>query len=172
MSREVDGGRERNYRGSMGDGSKRKLLRRLVRVVLIGRSDGYRRRCFRRWFGAEAAEGPSGAPVPAPEPEAPEGWVDLCALDELQPGTIGEFFVDEVAIAVANVEGTLYALDNTCPHAGGPLGDGTLDGTTVACPWHGWTYDVCTGVCEVDPELSVATHRVRTRGGRIQLRLA
>lgn len=153
----------------MGLGSKRKFLLRILRVLVIGRSEGIRRRCFRRWFGGERTTEEHGVVVEASH-EAPDGWVDLCGLDELEPGTIGEFFVDGEGIAVANVDGTLYALDNTCPHAGGPLGDGTLEGTTVACPWHGWTYDVCTGACELDPSLSVATYEVRARAGRVELR--
>ena len=41
--------------------------------------------------------------------------------------------------------GTFYAIDNLCPHEGGPLGDGELDGAIVTCPWHGWQFDVTTG---------------------------
>ena len=45
-------------------------------------------------------------------------------------------------IALFNVDGTFYALDGVCPHQGGPLGQGTLEGCIVTCPWHGWQFDV------------------------------
>jgi nitrite reductase/ring-hydroxylating ferredoxin subunit len=47
--------------------------------------------------------------------------------------------------AVANVGGSLYAIDNNCPHMGGPLGRGSLKGRELTCPWHGWRWDVTNG---------------------------
>jgi nitrite reductase/ring-hydroxylating ferredoxin subunit len=49
--------------------------------------------------------------------------------------------VNGKTLAVFNVEGTFYALDNTCTHRGGPLGEGELEESIVTCPWHGWQYD-------------------------------
>lgn len=54
-------------------------------------------------------------------------------------------------IALFNIEGVFHAIDNTCLHRGGPLGEGIVDGTTVICPWHAWTYDVTTGECQFNP---------------------
>src|ERR1700750_2028167 len=48
-------------------------------------------------------------------------------------------------LALFNVDGTFYAIDNTCPHRGGPLGEGDLDGRFAICPWHAWRWDVTTG---------------------------
>ena len=50
-------------------------------------------------------------------------------------------------ILVANVDGTLYAIDNVCSHSGGSLADGWLTGTTVICPLHTWQYDLVSGCC-------------------------
>lgn len=50
-------------------------------------------------------------------------------------------------IALFKVKGQIYALDNSCPHEGGPLGEGTLEECVVSCPWHGWEFDVTTGEC-------------------------
>jgi nitrite reductase/ring-hydroxylating ferredoxin subunit len=47
--------------------------------------------------------------------------------------------------ALVRLEDELYALDNHCPHNGGPLGKGTLDGQRLICPWHGWSWDVTSG---------------------------
>ena len=65
--------------------------------------------------------------------------------DEIPAGTGKTVFAGEKAIALFNVSGKFYALDNTCPHRGGPLGEGELDGCILTCPWHGWQFDVTTG---------------------------
>jgi nitrite reductase (NADH) small subunit len=52
-------------------------------------------------------------------------------------------------IALFNAGGQFYAIDNTCRHRGGPVGEGDVYGTRVVCPWHGWEYDFATG-CNVD----------------------
>ena len=59
-------------------------------------------------------------------------------------------------IALFNVDGTYYAIDNGCPHRGGPLGDGDVDKTVVTCPWHGWRWDVATGSNANNPAVKVA----------------
>src|SRR5206468_6739923 len=64
--------------------------------------------------------------------------------DEVPPGSSKVVQINERVVAIFNVDGTLHALDNTCPHQGGPLGEGYLeDNGVVSCPWHGWTFDVC-----------------------------
>jgi nitrite reductase (NADH) small subunit len=87
--------------------------------------------------------------------------------DEVPPGTIREFQLDGRTVALANVEGELYAIDNTCLHRGGPLGQGELQGKVVTCPWHGWQYDVTTGKVTVNPAVGVATYVVEIRGDDI-----
>lgn len=69
----------------------------------------------------------------------------LTAVDDILPGEAKEFTVGGRVIALFNVGGDFYALDGVCPHAGGPLGEGTLSGNVVTCPWHGWQFDVTTG---------------------------
>ncbi len=77
--------------------------------------------------------------------------------DEIPAGSIREFQVDGKTLAIANVDGKFYAIDNTCLHRGGPLAQGPLTGKTVTCPWHAWQYDVTTGKI------------VQNRGGRCGL---
>lgn len=147
---------------------------RALLAVYIGRPNGVRRRFLRRILRrvSRASEDPTPPEAQVPEPPAaPHGFVDVCALEELEEGTIGEFFIDDEAVAIANVDGTIHALSNVCPHAGGPLGDGTLDGGVVACPWHGWAFDVRTGICTLDPGLEVRTYEVRIQAGRILVAL-
>ena len=74
-------------------------------------------------------------------------------------------------VAVFNCEGTFYAIDNTCKHRGGPLGEGSLSGTTVTCPWHGWEYDVKSGACQLDASITVQTFDVTVDGDDILVSL-
>jgi 3-phenylpropionate/trans-cinnamate dioxygenase ferredoxin subunit len=64
----------------------------------------------------------------------------------------------------------LYALENRCPHAGGPLAIGRCDGETVTCPWHGARFELATGKAMAGPaERDVATFPVRSRKGRVEI---
>jgi nitrite reductase/ring-hydroxylating ferredoxin subunit len=86
---------------------------------------------------------------------------------EVAQGTIREFQVDGKAIAVAHVGGAFYAINNTCLHQGGPLGQGPLEGNIVTCPWHGWEYDVTTGKLKQNATIGVSCYRVEVRGDDI-----
>ena len=79
--------------------------------------------------------------------------------------------VDGTSVALYNVGGEFYALDNTCIHRGGPLGDGICEGTTVTCPWHGWQYNVTSGECFNAPGDGVATYDVRVEGEDVQVKI-
>jgi nitrite reductase/ring-hydroxylating ferredoxin subunit len=69
--------------------------------------------------------------------------------------------VDErLTLAIFRVGEAFYALDNACPHRGGPLGEGAVTGTVVTCPWHGFTVDLRTGRCPRSPWLRVRTFTV------------
>ncbi|QQG39174.1 MAG: Rieske 2Fe-2S domain-containing protein [Candidatus Woesearchaeota archaeon] len=70
-----------------------------------------------------------------------------------------------VLIALFNADGKFYAINNSCAHRGGPLGEGDLEGTTVTCPLHGWQYDVTTG--ESDTGASVSSYKVTVEGEEI-----
>jgi nitrite reductase (NADH) small subunit len=92
------------------------------------------------------------------------GFVRTVKLGEVPPGTVRELHVEGKAIALANVDGTIYAIDNTCLHRGGPLGEGLLEGKVVTCPWHGWQYDVTTGKVVQNPAAGVDCYRTEVRG--------
>ena len=70
-------------------------------------------------------------------------------------------------LAVFNVAGRYYALDNECPHRGGPLGEGDLEGTLISCPWHGWRWDVTTGANANNPAVRVPCVPVTLEDGEI-----
>lgn len=71
------------------------------------------------------------------------------------------------SLALWNVDGAYHAIDNTCPHRGGPMGDGDLDGRLAICPWHGWRWDVTTGANTNNPAVRVACFPVSVEGGQV-----
>jgi NAD(P)H-dependent nitrite reductase small subunit len=88
--------------------------------------------------------------------------------EDLPPGSSKVVQVREHMVAIFNVDGHLHAIDNSCPHQGGPLGEGYLeDDAVVSCPWHGWTFSVRTGVSPIDPDMKVACYAVRIESGEI-----
>jgi nitrite reductase (NADH) small subunit len=95
--------------------------------------------------------------------------VKVGTISELAPGSVMEAHVGESSYAICNVDGDLYALDGICPHAGGPLGEGVLLGSTLVCPWHSWEYDCRTGVNDFDPDVIVPTFPVKIEGDDILL---
>jgi nitrite reductase/ring-hydroxylating ferredoxin subunit len=70
-------------------------------------------------------------------------------------------------VALYNVDGDVYALDGVCPHQGGPLGKGRLEGTVVTCPWHGWQFDVRDGQHQINPAMRQPLFPVRVEGDEI-----
>ena len=89
-----------------------------------------------------------------------------CAVSDVAPGAAKLVAVDGKEIALFNVDGTFYALDNECPHRGGPLGEGDLEGCIVTCPWHAWQYDVRSGESITD-DLKVARYDVKVEGSDV-----
>lgn len=99
-------------------------------------------------------------------------WIPVAEVAACLPGTSIERVADGRMVAIANVEGTLHAIDGLCPHQGGPLGTGMLCGAILTCPWHGWQFDVVSGRHQVSPTVRQAVHEVRERNGIIEVRLA
>lgn len=98
-------------------------------------------------------------------------FLPAIAVDQLPPGRAAEVVVNGQAIAVFNVNGTFHALSGRCPHRGGPLGEGFLDGSQVSCPWHNYTFDVTTGENVVSPDLTVSRYEVKVENGQVYVRL-
>jgi len=94
-------------------------------------------------------------------------FVRAIAVADLPPGQATEVTVEGEQVALFNVGGTFHALVNRCPHRGGPLGQGFLDGVEVSCPWHNWTFDVSTGENVVSAEMKVPRHEVKVEDGQV-----
>ncbi|MBI3292383.1 MAG: Rieske 2Fe-2S domain-containing protein [Elusimicrobia bacterium] len=91
-------------------------------------------------------------------------FVKVASTQEIEPGMGSTVTADGEEIALFNVNGTFHAVHNTCVHRGGPLGEGSLEGQVVTCPWHGWQYDVTTGVSTVNPSAKVKKFNVKVEG--------
>jgi nitrite reductase/ring-hydroxylating ferredoxin subunit len=95
-------------------------------------------------------------------------FVRLVSESELpSEGEAKEFPSGDKVICVANVNGTISAMDNVCLHRGGPLGQGTIEGTKVVCPWHGWQWDPKTGEASHNPNAKIAVYPVKLEGGEL-----
>ncbi len=84
-----------------------------------------------------------------------------------EAGEAKEFTVGHRVICVANIGGVYSALDNSCIHHGGPLGQGVVMDGKLICPWHGWRYDVTTGIPLENPNLKVDVYRLKIEGDEV-----
>jgi nitrite reductase (NADH) small subunit len=90
-------------------------------------------------------------------------FVRVAKATDVTPGQIREIRLEGMTIALANVGGQFHAISNTCLHRGGPLGQGSLQGNVVTCPWHGWSFDVTSGKV-ANQTAGVACYPVELRG--------
>ena len=91
--------------------------------------------------------------------------VKVALTTELLPGSGKVIQAEGRSLALFNVEGAFYAIDNTCTHRGGPLGEGQLEGDTVTCPWHGADFNVKTGAVLGPPaKAGVRSYKVTVEG--------
>ena len=109
----------------------------------------------------------------------------VCRPEELPPGAFTLVPIRKRGIGVFNVNGEYHAVNNVCPHQGGPLCEGTLTGTTAAsvpyefawvrdgeilsCPWHRWEIDLLTGRVLADPVKKVPKFKVWVEDGMVVL---
>ncbi len=98
--------------------------------------------------------------------------VRLGAVSELPPpGQAKEFSCGTKPICVANVNGTITAMDNICLHRGGPLGQGVIEGNKIVCPWHGWQWDPATGEAAHNPQARVSVYPIAIEDGEVWIEL-
>ena len=97
-------------------------------------------------------------------------WIDVGALDDIPPQ--GARVVKTARGCVAlfrTATDQVFALQDRCPHKGGPLSEGIVHGTRVTCPLHNWVFDLVTGQAQGADAGQVATYAARLDGGRILL---
>ena len=100
---------------------------------------------------------------------APE-FTTVTKAGDIPSGELAAFNVEDTEVAIANVDGTFYAFDDTCTHKRCSLARGDLEGTTVVCPCHGSVFDVTTGAVLAPPAVEpVGSYRVRVEGDALQV---
>lgn len=94
-------------------------------------------------------------------------FIQAAVLDQLPSGTGTTVFIGDTSVALFNVDGTVYAVNDTCKHAGSSLGSGELTGKVVRCRAHGWKYDLTTGFANGIDGFGVACYQVKIVDGNI-----
>ena len=97
-------------------------------------------------------------------------FVTVAKVSDVKAGEGKVVEANGKTIALFNVDGKIYAIDNTCKHVGGPLGEGMLDDNVVICPWHNWRYNVQTGISPVNPQVKVDTYEVQVEGDEVKVK--
>ena len=99
-----------------------------------------------------------------------EVWHSVCALNEIQAGTMLPIEIGEMHIAVYNVDGEYFATDNVCTHGFALLTDGCLDGDSVECALHGGCFNIRTGKALCEPvDVDLRTFPTRLVDGRVEV---
>lgn len=96
-----------------------------------------------------------------------DNYVDAAEVASLPPGKGRTVEVKGQKLALFNVGGTFYAIENACPHRAGPLGAGYVEGNEVYCPLHGWAFDLRSGACPTRPDRPVKTFPTRVADGKV-----
>jgi nitrite reductase/ring-hydroxylating ferredoxin subunit/multimeric flavodoxin WrbA len=102
-----------------------------------------------------------------------DNWTDIGAVDALSAQPLQRIKLKSAALAVSFKDGQFGVVSNTCNHAGGPLGEGHLDGEYITCPWHQWKFHRCSGLGEPGfEEDRVPSYPVKIESGRVLVDLA
>ena len=100
-------------------------------------------------------------------------FIRICKVSEIPDPGKQVFEVDDRFVVLFHVEGRFYALDDSCTHDGGPLGEGTLSGIEIACPRHGAKFDIRDGCVLSMPAVSdTAAHEVKVEGDEVFVKVA
>ncbi|MGH7930875.1 MAG: Rieske (2Fe-2S) protein [Candidatus Binatia bacterium] len=94
-------------------------------------------------------------------------FTKICKINDVKLGCGKGVEINGKSVAVFNVDGNYYAINDVCGHRGGPLCEGEVDGTTVICPWHGWRYNVTNGENELVPALPTEKFDLKVEGDDI-----
>jgi nitrite reductase/ring-hydroxylating ferredoxin subunit len=99
-------------------------------------------------------------------------FVRVAGTEDIAVGQGTLIDINDVTIAVFNAGGgRFHATSPLCPHEDGPLAEGWIEGDVVVCPWHGFDFELDTGKCRVDDDLTIAVYKVRVMGSSIEVDL-
>ena len=96
-------------------------------------------------------------------------WQKAAKISDIEEGKSQTVELSGKPIAIFKAQGNFYAIDNGCPHRGGPLGEGYLDGFELTCPWHAWVFNIKTGACQMDPEIKQKCFPVKVEGEDVMI---
>jgi nitrite reductase/ring-hydroxylating ferredoxin subunit len=99
-------------------------------------------------------------------------FVKMATLDELPPGAAKEVEHEGRIYALFNVGGAVLAIDGICPHQGGPLAEGVVEGSVVTCPWHGWQFDLKSGTMPSGSRIKQTVFEVKVEGQDVLVAVA
>lgn len=99
------------------------------------------------------------------------GWTDVCALQDLADGALRSQAVEGRDVLLYRHGDSVSCMDNACAHMGMALDGGHVEGGTLRCPYHGFTYLLESGECLTVPEVQLAMHAVKVAGDRVAVRL-
>ena len=94
-------------------------------------------------------------------------WIQVAKANDVPLNTGLSVEAEGKSIALYKVDGKVYAIDGICPHAGGPLAEGNLNGCLAMCPWHGWEFNVKTGLSDFNPDTSTKTFPVKVENDEV-----
>ena len=97
-------------------------------------------------------------------------FVKVAKISEIPEDTGKLVQVGGQDIALFKVKGKVHAIFALCPHQGGPLDEGGLNGKLVTCPWHGWEFDVTNGLCGFNPAIKTPTFEVKEQNGDVYVK--
>jgi len=98
-----------------------------------------------------------------------EKWTDVAESASIVEGSAIEVVFNGNVLAIFRDRGQLFAIDAMCAHQGGPLADGTVANGCVTCPWHGWQYELESGIQTVNRQPLQKTFPVREVDGRVEV---
>ena len=94
-------------------------------------------------------------------------FIKVASTSDLKSGEGKVVDANGTEVALFNIDGGFFAINNVCLHRGGHLGEGIVEGDVVACPWHGWRYNVKTGENATIPGAKAATYQVKIEGSDV-----
>lgn len=99
-------------------------------------------------------------------------FVEVAKKSQIPENGVIGVEVEGKTLALVNLGGMIYALDDSCPHEAGPLSDGQIEGEEIVCPWHASHFDIKTGRVTMDPAMEdIATYKVRLVGDAVEVEL-
>lgn len=94
-------------------------------------------------------------------------FIKAADIDQIPEGESYVVVLGGREIAIFNWKGKYYAVENSCPHRGGPVAEGELEDGIISCPWHAWPFDLRTGECKINSAAKLETFALKIEDGQL-----